>query len=230
VITGDKDHIIVEKDCEKNVLNMDGTLRFNTWYDDIIQIEGLLFVSKNRKCNYIDRNGNFIFSEWIDACYEFVNGFAKVIKNKKINFIDKDGKLLSDKWFDGGCSFLLNGDYTVVYMLDKDGKSGSFDRFRDFDRFNDFNDFNNDNDHDDMDRYWRNKHRMMRGGFRMYEYDRYGYGYGRYMRGRMITREYGDQESVMMRLAGHVTDGKLDKYDLQYITDYIYGMHMSMTH
>jgi len=62
----------------------------------------------------------------------------------------------------------------------------------------------------------------------MYEYDRYGFD--RYPRGRMINREYGDQESVIMRLAGHVADGKLEKYDLQYITDYIYGMYMSMTY
>jgi len=142
-ISGDKDCIIVEKNNKKNILKLDGSLMFTEWYDevtkpstllyidksgnhDIKETVDLIYVSNNGKCNYIDTNNKLVSNEWFDACYEFVNGFAKVERNNKMNFIDNNGKLLSDKWFDKGCSFLLGGDYTIVF--EGNGQKMNIDR------------------------------------------------------------------------------------------------------
>ena len=62
--------------------------------------EGFAVVLLNGKCNFINREGKLLLSQWFDECSDFNEGFAKVVLNDKHNFINEEGKILFSQWFD----------------------------------------------------------------------------------------------------------------------------------
>lgn len=73
-----------------------------TWYKWVGPlVEGTAIVkNENEKCNYIDKDGDLVSSEWFDGAYNFKNGYGDVIKEmckaKYYNQIDKEGNLQDD--------------------------------------------------------------------------------------------------------------------------------------
>ena len=68
---------------------------------------------KDRKYNYIDKQGKLLSEQWFDWAEDFKEGFA-VVKNEDYvyNFIDKQGKFLSKQWFEK--AFEFNEGFAVV--------------------------------------------------------------------------------------------------------------------
>ena len=61
--------------------------------------DGYAAVELNKKWNFINTDGEFLFDEWFDSVHDFKDGCAEVNLNGKYNFINTDCKIISDKWF-----------------------------------------------------------------------------------------------------------------------------------
>ena len=82
----------------------------------------------NGDCNFIDKDGNYLYNDWFKWLDYFYDDFARVKRtNGEWNFIDKKGNYLSDEWFmyvyDFNKGFAIvqktNGKWTKI---DKTGK------------------------------------------------------------------------------------------------------------
>ena len=91
--------------------------------------EGFARVQReDRLYNFIDKNGNYLFTKWFYCLGNFKEDFAIVQRaNGEWNFIGKNGKILSDEWFYNVFSFYArfarvrraNGEWC---QIDKTGK------------------------------------------------------------------------------------------------------------
>ena len=65
------------------------------WSDGLAKVQ-----REDRLYNFIDKNGNYLFTKWFYWLDNFKEGFARVARtNGEWNFIDKNGKLLFEEWF-----------------------------------------------------------------------------------------------------------------------------------
>jgi len=101
--------------------------------------EGFAAVELNDKCNFIDKNGNYLSKWWFDNCGDFHEGFARVRLNDNWNYVNKSGNYLSEQWLDwcddfneGFGKVCLNGKYNYI------DKSGNYLSKRWFDDCGDF--------------------------------------------------------------------------------------------
>ncbi len=85
-----------------NLLDQNGSLLSNQWYDEIDDFAGEFarIKLKDNGYNLISKNGKLVSNKWFDDIETFENGDAIVILSNKWNFINKNGELVSDKWFD----------------------------------------------------------------------------------------------------------------------------------
>ena len=101
----------------ENVLNL---LYFSDGFARVKRVD--------RKYNFIDKNGNYLFAKWFYFLGNFKEDFAIVQRaNGEWNFINKDGNYLSNEWFYNVFSFYArfarvrraNGEWC---QIDKTGK------------------------------------------------------------------------------------------------------------
>ena len=117
----------IRNEGKYNILNKDGRLLSNKWFDDIREFHnGYGVVGINDKYNFIDANGNILLDTWFDFCNSFYDDLAAVKVGDKWNFVNKNGQLLSDTWFDlvsrfdnGFCTVIKNTRYNII---DTNGK------------------------------------------------------------------------------------------------------------
>ena len=80
----------------------------------------------NGDCNFIDKNGNYLFTKWFYWLDNFKEGFARVKRvDRKYNFMDAQGKFLSDEWFMYVCDF--NKGFAIVQKTN--GKWTKIDKY-----------------------------------------------------------------------------------------------------
>ena len=81
--------------------------------------DGYNAVMLNGKWNFLDEEGNFLFTKWVKADYItiFWNNFAQVSLNGKWNYIDEEGNLLSpNQWFDVTGPFWISDNAAQVKL------------------------------------------------------------------------------------------------------------------
>ncbi len=127
----------VKKYGKYNYIDGSGRVLYDTWFDDIREVDWYLSGNDNKrsivrirgKYNLIDAMGNILCNEWYDEMSSFLgeNNPALIRKGGEYNYINTDGKLISDKWFDDASMFQESG-YAVVAIgdmynvIDKEGK------------------------------------------------------------------------------------------------------------
>ena len=124
---GDSGFAVIRLGVKWNLINTNGDLISNRWFDEIGQLEnGFAKVSLDGKWNFIGTDGKFLLDTWFDYCGDVHEGFASVRTNNKWNFINSEGKILCDDWFDlvayfdnGFCTVMKNGKYNII---DTNGK------------------------------------------------------------------------------------------------------------
>ena len=130
----------VKKDGKYYVIDRNGKLNSNKWYDTAKRFrDGYALIIEDEKCNYINKQGNLLSKEWYDEAYSFSEGLARVKKNCKYNFIDKQGNLLSKEWYYEAYSFSeglarveKNGKYNFIDKQKKLISGDWYDQASDF--------------------------------------------------------------------------------------------------
>ena len=80
--------------------------KYRTEFDYVGKVnDGFAVVKLNGKWNFINIEGQFLFTQWFDDTWDFRDGFAKVKLNGKYNFINAEGRILSEQWFDDAGGF-----------------------------------------------------------------------------------------------------------------------------
>ena len=98
--------------------NIDPKFKFRLKFDWIGDFnEGFAKVYLNRKCNFINTEGQLLSNQWFDAAGNFNEGVAEVGLNGKWNFISTEGRLLSNQWFDAAVNF--NEGFAGVWLNGK---------------------------------------------------------------------------------------------------------------
>lgn len=102
-----------------NIIKENYEFLSKTWFDCISSFaynfsKYTIRVHLNKKCNYIDYNGNLIYKRphknWFaESFYTFHCGLCVVERNNKYNYIDLNGKFLFKKW--------LNNCYPFSYRF-----------------------------------------------------------------------------------------------------------------
>ena len=116
-------------------ITIDELLNIAEWWksENVIDLlyfsDGFARVKRvDRKYNFIDKNGNYLFAKWFYFLGNFKEDFAIVQRaNGEWNFINKDGNYLSNEWFYNVFSFYArfarvrraNGEWC---QIDKTGK------------------------------------------------------------------------------------------------------------
>lgn len=73
----------------------DNVLDLLYWSEDFARVQ-----RGDRLYNFIDKNGNYLFTKWFYWLGNFKEGFARVARtNGEWNFIDKKGNYLFNEWF-----------------------------------------------------------------------------------------------------------------------------------
>lgn len=54
----------------------------------------------NRKMNFIDQDGDFVFENGVDGLTDITNGYSVITYNGRKNLVDVNGQFVSEKWFD----------------------------------------------------------------------------------------------------------------------------------
>ena len=118
-ITDNFDEVIETTEWWKN----DNVLDLLYWSDRFARVQ-----KGNRLYNFIDKNGNYLFTKWFYWLGNFKEGFARVARtNDEWNFIDKQGNYLFNEWFyylenfNEGFAKVRRGD-ELYNFIDKDGK------------------------------------------------------------------------------------------------------------
>lgn len=113
-----------------NFIRYDGSLLNPIGEYDIVDDfyeNGYATVSKNKKWNLVDKDGNYFSSTWYLSFNQFKHGFAVIqrVEDKKYNWIRMDGSLLSQKWYDACIDFYIykddKGDSKPVSMCKING-------------------------------------------------------------------------------------------------------------
>ena len=118
-ITDNFDEVIETTEWWKN----DNVLDLLYWSDRFARVQ-----KGNRLYNFIDKQGNYLFTKWFYWLGNFKEGFARVARtNGEWNFIDKQGNYLFNEWFyylenfNEGFAKVRRGD-ELYNFIDKDGK------------------------------------------------------------------------------------------------------------
>lgn len=90
----------VELNDKYNLINRNGELIGNQWYDWVRYFSnGYAVVHLNNKYNFINCNGELISNQWYDWAGDFCEGYAQVVSYGKTNFINNNGKIaFLGKW------------------------------------------------------------------------------------------------------------------------------------
>lgn len=88
-------------------INIDEIIKNTEWWknENILDLlywsDGFSRVQRaNSDCNFIDKDGNYLYNDWFEWLGYFSDGFARVERtNGEWNFIDKKGNYLSDEWY-----------------------------------------------------------------------------------------------------------------------------------
>ena len=93
------------------------------WSDGFARVQ-----REDRLYNFIDKNGNYLFTKWFYWLGNFKEGFARVQRtNGEWNFIDKQGNYLFNEWFyyledfNEGFARVKRSD-NLYNFIDKQGK------------------------------------------------------------------------------------------------------------
>ena len=120
---------IIEKDGKYNIIDKNGNLLSETWFDEISDFNNgyARVISKRKmitkrgklvvdtKMNLIDTSGRLVSEEWFEWVDDvFCNGYVHVIRNGKHNFVDRKGRLISEEWYDNVDDF-----YNGIAMIRK---------------------------------------------------------------------------------------------------------------
>lgn len=90
-ITDNFDEIIETIEWWKN----ENVLDLLYWSEDFAKVQ-----REDRLYNFINKNGNYLFTKWFYWLGNFKEGFARVARtNGEWNFIDKQGNYLFNEWF-----------------------------------------------------------------------------------------------------------------------------------
>ena len=90
-ITDIFDEVIANTEWWKN----ENVLDLLPWSEDFARVQ-----RGDRLYNFIDNNGNYLFTKWFYWLGNFKEGFARVQRtNGEWNFIDKQGNYLFNEWF-----------------------------------------------------------------------------------------------------------------------------------
>ena len=111
---------IVELNEKVNLLNANGQIIFNQWYDSIGYFKnGFARVDiRGKGDNFINAEGKYLFNQWYHWVGEFYEGFARImIKDKNWNFINREEQFLTNQWYDNVDDF-KNG-FGKVYIEGK---------------------------------------------------------------------------------------------------------------
>ncbi len=113
------DEIINKTEWWKN----DNVLDLLYWSDGFARVQ-----REDRLYNFIDKNGNYLFTKWFYWLDNFKEGFARVARtNGEWNFIDKQGNYLFNEWFyylenfNEGLAKVQRGD-KLYNFINKKGK------------------------------------------------------------------------------------------------------------
>lgn len=112
--------LVLNKQHQVNFVNIEtGKLLSEQWFDrSTIEYElnfkdGYQRVKLDKKTNFIDKDGNYLYDGWFRACDDFSEGFAFVMTDDfKANYIDTDGNFITDVEFSSGFSF--NGGFAKI--------------------------------------------------------------------------------------------------------------------
>lgn len=111
---------IINQNHKYNLINLNGELLSNVWYDNIKVGTGIYVIcDKSLGKKYLTSDGRLIGDEYFNRCYDVHDGFGRV-ENKEgnDNFVNiNSGKLLSNIWYDNARDF-SNG-LAAVYIEDK---------------------------------------------------------------------------------------------------------------
>ena len=88
-------------------INIDEVIETTEWWknDNVLDLlyfsDGFARVQRgNKRYNFIDKQGNILFNEWLYWVGDFQDGLARVQRaNSDWNYINKNGKIISDEWF-----------------------------------------------------------------------------------------------------------------------------------
>ena len=105
--------IVLNKQYQVNFVNIEtGKLLSEQWFDrstcdyELNFKDGYQRVKLNKKTNFIDKEGNYLYDGWFSACNDFSEGFAFVMTDDfKTNYIDTNGNFITDVEFSVGTSF-----------------------------------------------------------------------------------------------------------------------------
>ena len=116
-------------------INIDEVINNTEWWKNENVLDFLYFSDRfarvqreDRLWNFIDKNGNYLFTKWFYWLGNFKEGFARVARtNGEWNFIDKQGNFLFNEWFyyledfNEGLAKVRRSDY-LYNFIDTKGK------------------------------------------------------------------------------------------------------------
>ena len=116
-------------------INIDEVINNTEWWKNENVLDFLYFSDRfarvqreDRLWNFIDKNGNYLFTKWFYWLGNFKEGFARVQRtNGEWNFIDKQGNFLFNEWFyyledfNEGLAKVRRSDY-LYNFIDTKGK------------------------------------------------------------------------------------------------------------
>ena len=125
-----------------NLVTRDGIIVLDDWVDNCTSfICGWCLVTRDETYNYVNKNGEYISSEWYKSANVFCNGRAVVkLNDGTCGHIDTGGKMISSGWL--VCGNYINGYASVKdedgwTVLDYDGNELTSKRFFSCERFYD---------------------------------------------------------------------------------------------
>lgn len=125
-----------------NLVTRDGIIVLDDWVDNCTFFScGWCLVIRDETFNYVNKNGEYISSEWYKSANVFCNGRAVVKLNDDLyGHIDTSGNLISSGWL--SCESYINGFASVKdedgwTVLDYNGKELTSKRFFSCERFYD---------------------------------------------------------------------------------------------
>lgn len=124
----------VKFDNKMNLVTRDGIIVLDDWVDNCTFFScGWCLVIRDETYNYVNKNGDYISSEWYKSANVFCNGRAVVRLNyETCGHIDTSGKMISGGWL--VCGNYINGYASVKdeygwTVLDYNGKELTSKRF-----------------------------------------------------------------------------------------------------
>lgn len=133
---------ILEEMTDYEILNIAEWWKNDNVLDLLYFSDGFARVQReDRLYNFIDKNGNYLFTKWFYWLGNFKEGFARVARtNGEWNFIDKQGNYLFNEWFNyledfnEGLAKVRRSD-GLYNFIDKQGNILSNEWFIDADYF-----------------------------------------------------------------------------------------------